>query len=288
MKKSIKRRDFCLVFSVVLVFLFFLLYQRCTQAYECDFYTNLSKKQKSIQANRQFLGKIKLLEDRNIHEYLKFLITKITLFSGYQNKEYQIKIMNDPRVNAYAVPENHIYISLGLIEKVENEDQLAGIIAHEIAHLKQEHSKKQMIRISRLILKIDIINKIFSLFDPDSERVISNSLFLVNKFVLNLYQRNNELEADSIAVTSLKQAGWNPRELGVFFSKLKRELVIVNNKSLFSSHPSLDQRIELINRKVKKENQKNQKFQTKENSRDFKQIKTRVKKLIRMNSMNDS
>jgi len=114
-------------------------------------------------------------------------------------------------------PKNKIYISLGLIARSQTEDQLAGIIAHEIAHLTQEHSKIQTERIKSLLVKVNLLNQILGLLDFHSESILSNSLFLVDKFILNLYQRQHEIEADAIAVKNLQRASWRVEEFSKFF-----------------------------------------------------------------------
>jgi beta-barrel assembly-enhancing protease len=155
-------------------------------------------------------------------------------------------IDNDTVVNAFAVPGGFVYVYTGLLKNVRNEAEIAGVLAHEIAHVAKRHGAKQMVKQYGMDLLLDVV-----VGDSTATRQVidisSGLLFL-------RYSRDNEFEADSCAVEYLTLAGYNPSGMKTFLEYL--EATGGSSPKLLnflSTHPPTDERVSrvtsIINRK---------------------------------------
>lgn len=153
---------------------------------------------------------------------------------------YQFKVLNTDDVNALAVPGGHIYVTRGLLEKAQpDNDKLAGVIGHEIAHVARRHSAKMIEKSSQLSLLIAILT---------SKSSENTQLFaqLAQNFYLQDYSRQEEYEADWYGIGYAYRAGYDPRGLKRFFEtlhKLQEGREPQGIEVYFSSHPQTSERI---------------------------------------------
>ncbi|GMT48761.1 MAG: peptidase M48 [bacterium] len=140
---------------------------------------------------------------------------------------YRFIVAKSKRVNAYAVPSGFIFITTGLINLCENEDELAGVLAHEISHIVLKHPTKS-IEEYRKAKAIAGLIKTASSSALSSERglgrltnMFGDIISEVRESVLNGYNSAKEKEADLQAVELLVRAGYNPRALSSVLRKLK-------------------------------------------------------------------
>lgn len=131
---------------------------------------------------------------------------------------YHVMLLDSNEINAFATSGGHIFISRGLIAAAASEDALAGVIAHEIAHIQLQHSIKA-IKTSRITQALMVTGtasagaaagmNVNELTDVFSESVGE----IVNTMVNNGYSQNQEFEADNTALGLLASAGYNPSGL---------------------------------------------------------------------------
>ena len=155
--------------------------------------------------------------------------------------EIHLYVLKHNKMNAFTTPSGYITIFSKTIEYATSEDEIAGILAHELAHVKMKHPTESFIRsVSSYIL----LNIIFGNSGAD------NIALLANSFNELKYSRENEREADKLALIILQESGFKSDGLMNFFLRIKKQNY--NNKSLneglsyFSTHPMIEERIELI------------------------------------------
>lgn len=157
-----------------------------------------------------------------------------TRLVGDQDFDIRVIKFNNNEPNAFAVPGNHLVIMNGLLEFADNPDEVAGVLAHEIGHAISHHPTAGIIRL--MGFQTLMVGAFGSSFD-----------FATN--VLNLkYTRDNEGEADDIAIKMLTQAHIDNRSFAEFFKKLE-DLAGESPKGLMqylASHPELQSRIEKV------------------------------------------
>jgi len=187
--------------------------------------------------------------------YLNNICAAITINSPRPNvySGYHVAILDSNEINAFATSGGHILITRGLINAARTEDALAGVIAHEIAHIQLQHSIKS-IRNSRITQAILItgtsaagavtgmnVNELTTVFNESVGEIV---LTLVN----NGYSRDQELEADTYAMRLMASAGYNPAGLVEMLRSLST--VQTAGSGFGRTHPTPAQRITNAERTV--------------------------------------
>jgi predicted Zn-dependent protease len=174
---------------------------------------------------------------------------KPDLFNGYH-----LLILDSEEVNAFASSGGHIFVTKGLLRSADSEDALAGIIAHEIAHIQLQHSVEAIkasrttdawvssgVAVANIIAQltenstIDEFTDVINMFDSDINGAISN---LVDKG----YSRDQEYQADDLALELLAATGYEPSTFIDMLQGLSDSQAKVSG-GFNSTHPSPDSRI---------------------------------------------
>ena len=179
-------------------------------------------------------------ESDPVNEYLNNICTAITVNSPlpYLYKGYYVAVLDSNEINAISTPGGHILISRGLIESCNSEDELASVIAHEIAHIQLKHSIK-VIESSRIaaasldtakavaLVVYDNTAKSTKNFDKDEFKEKVTVLWdvqseLVNTLVENGYSQQQEFDADQYAVELMLSAGYNPEAMSSMLTNIAK------------------------------------------------------------------
>jgi len=201
--------------------------------------------QSAPQMKQQFGGlypnqELQLLVDQVGNSLVKNTIANET---GYQ---YEFHLLADEKtINAFALPGGQIFITYALFSKLENDDQLAGVLGHEIGHVIGRHSADRM---SKLGLTEGILNGVAVGFDPSTAQ---GAAAIAN--VINMkYGRGDELESDDLGVRFMIKAGYNPEEMIAVMEILKTAAGPNKVPEFQSTHPDPQNRIEKIKEAIKK------------------------------------
>lgn len=157
---------------------------------------------------------------------------------------WQVKIIDDDKtLNAFAVPGGYLYVYTGLIKYLDTEDQLAGVMGHEIAHAAQRHSTQQMTR----IYGIDALRQIITgNSDPGLLGQLAMGLISMK------FSRAHEAEADEYSVIYLCNTNMNASGAAGFFEKIQSKGG--NPPEFLSTHPNPGNRIKDIHAKAQSMN----------------------------------
>lgn len=191
--------------------------------------------------------KLKISNSWPMNIRLKAIGSKLTKFSDRQDLSYHFRVVDDKELNAFAIPGGFIYVNSGLMS-VANDDELAGVIAHEIGHIAAKHSVKQLQTVMGYQLFLGLVSGISGQTD------MNDAINIVFNLVNLGYSRNDELLADKLAVRYVRRAGYSPIGLVTFFGKLKKEgeKKGSNIKLVFlSSHPPITERIARVQEEMK-------------------------------------
>jgi len=177
---------------------------------------------RAIAAN--ILAKYKLYtKNPKLTRYLNNICAAITINSAlpYSHgafKGYHVAILDGREINAFATPGGHIFVTRGLVSTAKSEDALAGVIAHEVAHIQLQHSIKA-IKSSRFAQAISVTGKstvdvASGLTGVDITALMDESVGdIVQTLFDNGYSQAQELDADNTAMRLLAWAGYNPSGL---------------------------------------------------------------------------
>ncbi len=152
------------------------------------------------------------------NEYLSFaldsMISKICSANGFDRNSIKVHVVDKAEINAFAMPDGHLVVHTGLIQSVNNPEELAGVLAHEMAHIQQKHVLKKLIKeLGIAYLTSGTLEGLGSETVREAAKVLSSTAF----------DRGMEKEADLHAVDYLKAAGINPRPLADFMEVLSEQ-----------------------------------------------------------------
>ncbi len=157
--------------------------------------------------------------------------------------EFRVYVADQEILNAFAAPGGHIVLYRNIIDQAETPEEVAGVLAHEMAHIIEGHPARGMVEAMGY--------GIFKLFTVDD----STGAELVKSAVTNHYSREDELEADRVGVDLLNAAGTDSRGLLAFFDRLSdRGQEIPGALEFLSTHPSGDTRKKALQAYVGKGN----------------------------------
>ncbi len=141
--------------------------------------------------------------------------------------EFKFHLVDMEEPNAFALPGGHIYVTRGILPLIQTEDELAGIIGHEIMHVIQRHSVKQFNReIVPAVLKVpgNIINAItFSRLG----NIINVPIDIIASPFIAKYSRKHEKEADDLGIDLAARAGYDPAQLANALERLSKEIEVI-------------------------------------------------------------
>lgn len=161
--------------------------------------------------------------------------------------KYQFHLLADDQVvNAFALPGGQIFITLGLLDKLQTEAQLAGVLSHEMGHVIERHSSQQMAKSqlgNTFVVAVGAAANSQGRSGQIDPLVIAS---VVNQMFQLRYSRHDESEADTWGLKLMEEAGYDPRAMIQVMEVLKQAGGHGHNLELFQTHPNPDLRIEQI------------------------------------------
>ncbi|HYJ90317.1 MAG TPA: M48 family metallopeptidase [Pyrinomonadaceae bacterium] len=202
-------------------------------------------REKEMQIGRQLAMEVeqqsKMVDDPIVTEYVNRVGQNIVLHSDAK-VPFTIKVVDSDEVNAFALPGGFFFVNKGLILAADNEAELAGVMAHEIAHVAARHAMENQGK-AALINWASIAGIIFG--GPIVSQVLYNGGGILAGLAQLKFSRSAEEEADMLGVEYLYASGYDPTGMSTMFEKLasqnKKKAGAVTK--LFSTHPqSVDRR----------------------------------------------
>jgi predicted Zn-dependent protease len=203
--------------------------------------------EKEIALGRQLAAEVdrevKMVEDPIVNEYVNRVGQNLVRNSDAK-VPFTIKVVDSDEVNAFALPGGFFYVNSGLILAADDEAELAGVMAHEIAHVTARHGAEQQSKAT--LLNIATIPLIF-LGGPAGYGLRQAGSFVIPVTFLS-FSRAAEAEADYLGLQYMYQTGYDPTASVSFFEKLQAKETAkpgTMNK-LFRDHPPTGERIEKV------------------------------------------
>lgn len=193
-----------------------------------------------------------LYNDPQVQNYVKSVGKKLVEHTDAAKSPYQFDfhVLEDPQtVNAFALPGGQIFITMGLLRRLETEDQLAGVLGHEIGHVIGRHSAEHMAQqdLTRGLISATAV----ATYDGSGNQSAYLAQY-VGQIVNLKFGREDELESDDFGVKYMLQSSYDPEAL-IGVMKILAEASGGNRPSEFmSSHPSPENRVQKINEAIAK------------------------------------
>lgn len=193
-------------------------------------------RQSAAQAERQ----LPVLEDASLERYLNAVARRLVEEAPGARYPYRIRAVDAPEINAFTFPGGFIYVNRGLIEATRSESELAGVLAHEIAHVALRHGTHQASKAYAAQAGLGILGGLLGRDDSRSGQIIDAIGGIGLNAAFMKFSRNDEYEADLVGARMMKRAGYPPASMASFFDQLNRQREREPGKleQFFSSHPA--------------------------------------------------
>ncbi len=181
--------------------------------------------------------------DQAIQDYVARVGRTMAQYAGRPDMDWQFRVVSDDQINAFAVPGGYIYITQGLLFRLNNEAQLAGILGHEAGHIAGRHSAKQIQTQQQAAVGAGLAGLLGGLAGYQGVGDIAGT---VAQLGVMSYGRDQEREADMLGLKYMSLAGYNPKGL-VQAMEILRDASAGNEPPEFlSTHPNPGNRIEYL------------------------------------------
>jgi predicted Zn-dependent protease len=204
------------------------------------------------QANAQVRKQVPEMRDEQTIAYVRAIGQRLVRQAPGPKYPYSFSAADYREINAFALPGGPIWIHRGVLHSATNESQVAGVLAHEIAHIAQRHAADQLTNATLTNLGLSLLGSILGNSGGAGAAQIAAG-FLANGVFLK-FSRDDEREADRVGLDILRRAGWDGRGMVELFEILRRESARDPGsvEVFFSSHPSPQDRIARLQADVRR------------------------------------
>ncbi|MCP5195597.1 MAG: M48 family metallopeptidase [Gammaproteobacteria bacterium] len=179
-----------------------------------------------LEIMRKLRDRGAVMDDAQLNQYLDSVGQGIANYADQNGAPYTFFMVRDSSINAFALPHNFIGINAGLLLATQREDELAGVVAHEVAHVSQRHIVRAIADMKRLSLPMAAAMLAGAALAASGSSQVGQAAMVGSMAAGAQHQisftRANEQEADRIGMQLLAKAGFDPKGMTDFFAKLER------------------------------------------------------------------
>ena len=204
-----------------------------------NYYSVEQEWQLGQQIEAQLRTELPLTNDAALTRYVSDLGQRIVAQTGARSLPWRFYVVRDPAINAFNVPGGLVYIHTGLIAQANSASELAGAMAHEIAHGTARHGTARLSKANELnTVAGAVLGQ-----SPNAAAAIAAQIAAQGAFAR--FSRNDEREADRLGVTYMAAAGYNPDGLAGLLEQLARQEGR-GGVAFFRSHPLSSERVQNV------------------------------------------
>ena len=200
---------------------------------------------------QQFGGEI---TQKSVDDYVEQVGQRIVAKSdaGSGPYKYDFHVLADPEtINAFALPGGQVSITVGLLKRLHNEAELAGVLGHEVGHVVARHSAEQLSK--QQFAQTLVGAATIASYNPDRPgSSVQNAAIAaaIGQLVSLRFSRNDELEADALGVRLMKEAGYDTRGMHDLLLILEQQSQGGRTPEFFSTHPNPANRLTLVDQLI--------------------------------------
>ena len=239
---------------------------------------NLFSAQQDIQVGREAAAQVEreqpIIRNTEVTNYVTGLVQRLAR-SPHAGKEFPffVRIVSDKSVNAFALPGGPLFVNTGLIALADNESQLAGVLAHEMSHIRLRHGTNQASKANLVQLPLALLGGVGG--DGILGQLAQLGMGVGAGSVLMKMSRSAETQADYNGAQIMAEAGYNPIEMAQLFQKLEAQEGQARPIQFLSDHPNPGNRVKAVQDEINQMPRKAYATDT----RQFAQIKNVVARL---------
>lgn len=199
------------------------------------------------QIERDINEQVTLVTDAAIQNYVREMGTRIIRQTPMAGRSWRFYVVRDGNINAFNAPGGLVYIHSGLIAEAGNASELAGVVAHEIAHGVARHGTQRLTRVYGLSVLASVV------LGQDPGLVQQIAAQIVAGGAVAAFSRDMEREADRLGVRYMAAAGYDPEGMASMFERLiaARQRQPGAVERFFSTHPLTEDRIRDVRREAR-------------------------------------
>lgn len=181
-------------------------------------------------------------KNRKQRKKIKQIVRNLAKVSHYPNFPYEVHVADVPIVNAWCAPGGKIMVYEGLwdpkkgLVKKDNEDELAAVLAHEMAHATARHVTETVSRNVTIVAAGQVASSVIGAYSSQGGTMFNQMFSHGFNIFLPAYSRKNELEADKIGLIYMAKAGYDPRAAVRLWKRAAKKKG--DRTSIYSTHPS--------------------------------------------------
>ncbi len=201
------------------------------------------------EAARQVEAEMGIVQDAELAAWVSEIGRRLVAVTDNPDRPFRFQIVDMAAPNAFALPGGHIYVSRGLLSLVNTEDELAGVIGHEIGHVVGSHASRRITLAAPFTIITGLTGWVTGILTPRVGKAIRDGGdTLTDGLLIAPFGRQQERAADRIGQKLAAAAGWNPEGLSHFLHTLGRDEELRSGggrrKSWLDSHPATPERVE--------------------------------------------
>lgn len=210
---------------------------------------SLMSEAQEIELGKQMDGEVRremgLYNDAELQRYVESIGMRLARASERPNLPWHFTVVDEPAINAFALPGGYIYLTRGILPFLDNEAELAGVLGHEIGHITARHSAQQYTKATTAGIGVTLL----SIFVPEA-RPLQNITETALGVLFLKYGRDDELQADQLGVQYTSKTGWDPAGVGGMLGTLARLDEASGNRrgvpNWLSTHPTPADRVQKV------------------------------------------
>lgn len=195
-------------------------------------------------------SRLPVIEDPEIKFYVRSVVERILKGVPPQPFNFETNVIYSPVLNAFATPGGFVCVFSGLLVNLEDEDSLAGILSHEIAHVTQRHIASRIDRSKYISIGtlVGLVGAMLAGGGDGSGAMIAGTMAASQAALLS-YSREDETDADKFGLQYMMKAGYNPKGLAKSFQVLQDKSLGAGSDfpTYLSTHPNINGRIASAN-----------------------------------------
>ena len=202
------------------------------------------------EESKKVASQMGLVEDPRLVGYVRQVGERLARHSPLA-ADYTFNVVDVPEPNAFALPGGYVYVSRGLLVLMNSEDELAGVMGHEVGHVAARHAAQRVSRAVPIAIVTGLGAAVTGVVSPILGDVIGGVGSFTNEALMAPYGRHQEREADRVGAELEAKAGWDPAGLARALHTLEREAALdaaaaSKRPTFFATHPPLPERVESI------------------------------------------